>query len=59
MTKLIAVVLFIAAAAAASVQAAERTREVTEPGQPAAQFTIGDSRCELVNDQLQCSRVER
>ena len=61
MIKLIGVLLLIAAfAGSVSTRAAERSLEAVSDGvEPIAQFTIGDSRCELRDDQIQCSRVER
>jgi hypothetical protein len=61
MVKLLSVLLLAAAlAASASSEAAEGPLEVvSEGGQPVAQFSIGDSHCELTDHQVRCTRVER
>jgi hypothetical protein len=61
MAKLIGILLLTAAfTGAAPAHAGERTLDVvSEDGRPVAQFTLGDSQCELRDDQVQCSRVQR
>jgi hypothetical protein len=60
MIKLIGVLLLSAFAASVGARGAERGLEVvSDGGRPVAQFSIGDSRCELRDDQIQCRRVER
>ena len=61
MIKLLSILLLAAAlAASARSQAADGSlKVVSEGGQPVAQFSIGDSHCELRDDQVQCTRVER
>ena len=47
-------------AAAASAYAAESPIQVAmEDGKTRAQFTVGDSHCVLVDDQIRCSRVAK
>ena len=46
--------------AAASVHAAESSIQVAmEDGKTRAQFTVGDSRCVLIDDQIRCTRVAK
>ena len=46
--------------AAASVHAAESNIQVAmEDGKTRAQFTVGDSRCVLIDDQIRCTRVAK
>jgi hypothetical protein len=61
MVKLLSVLLLAAAlGAGARSEAGEGSlKVVSEGGQPVAQFSIGDSHCELRDDQVQCTRVER
>jgi hypothetical protein len=47
-------------AAAASAYADESPIQVAmEDGKTRAQFTVGDSRCVLVDDQIRCSRIAK
>jgi hypothetical protein len=61
MVKLLSVLLLAAALTAAGrSQAADGSLTVeSEGGRPVAQFNIGDSHCELKDDQVQCTRVGR
>ena len=44
-------------AATASAHAAESNIQVAmEDGKTRAQFTVGDSRCVLIDDQIRCTR---
>jgi len=46
--------------ATASVQAAESNIQVAmEDGKTRAQFSVGDSRCVLVDDQIRCTRAAK
>jgi len=46
--------------AATSVDAAESNIQVAmEDGKTRAQFTVGDSRCVLIDDQVRCTRVAK
>jgi len=50
----------LAAAASASAYADEsRIQVAMEDGKTRAQFTVGDSRCVLVDDQIRCSRIAK
>lgn len=50
--------LAIVLAGSAAVYAVERPIQVAiDGGKSVAQFTIGDSRCTLVDDQIRCTRV--
>ena len=47
-------------AAAASAYGDESPIQVAiEDGKTRAQFTVGDSRCVLVDDQIRCSRIAK
>ena len=47
-------------AAATSAHADEsRIQVAMEDGKTRAQFTVGDSRCVLVDDQIRCSRIAK
>jgi hypothetical protein len=47
-------------AAAASAYADEgRIQVAMEDGKTRAQFTVGDSQCVLVDDQIRCSRIAK
>ena len=51
--------LLIAALLSVSAARAEGTVEVVnELGKPVAQFKLGDSRCVLVDGQIQCTPVK-
>ena len=44
----------------ASVHAAESNIQVAmEDGKTRAQFSVGDSRCVLIDDQIRCTRVAK
>ena len=46
--------------ASASAHAAESNIQVAmEDGKTRAQFTVGDSRCVLMDDQIRCTRVAK
>ena len=46
--------------ATASAHAADSNIQVAmEDGKTRAQFTVGDSRCVLIDDQIRCTRVAK
>jgi hypothetical protein len=60
MNRLIQVALAAALAASISASAKGETRTaVSEQGGQVVAFNIGDSSCELRDNQVQCTRVER
>jgi hypothetical protein len=46
-------------AVAASAYADERIQVAMEDGKTRAQFSVGDSQCVLVDDQIRCSRTAK
>jgi hypothetical protein len=56
MGRLVGIVLVAALSGAWSAQASESTLTVaSEAGRSVARFSIGDSRCELKDDLIQCT----
>jgi hypothetical protein len=61
-TKTLTSLLLIGAvlAATASAYAAENSIQVAmEDGKTRAEFTVGDSRCVLIDDQIRCTRAAK
>ena len=46
-------------AVAASAYADDSIQVAMEDGKTRAQFSMGDSKCVLVNDQIRCSRIAK
>jgi len=49
----------ILTAAASAYADEDRIQVAMEDGKTRAQFSVGDSRCVLVDDQIRCSRIAK
>ena len=52
-------ILLALLAVAASAYADDSIQVAMEDGKTRAQFSMGDSKCVLVNDQIRCSRIAK